>query len=69
MNNIEIFLPRKSTMNMERKDPKAVPSFNEDTVQKTSLPVISKEKSSTDSTGDHFENRPAFNSAKHTVLT
>ncbi|CAD1469417.1 unnamed protein product, partial [Heterotrigona itama] len=38
VNNIETFLPRTSTMNMERKHPMAVPSFNKDTIQKASLP-------------------------------
>lgn len=72
VSNIEIFLPRKSTMNIERKQPNAVPSFNEDTIQEASSIAILKGKSSTEDfviIGDvHSKNRPVFNWAKHTVL-
>lgn len=72
VSNIEIFLPRKSTMNIERKQPNAVPSFDKDTIQEASSIAILKGKSSTEDfviTGNvHSKNRPAFNWAKHTVL-
>lgn len=70
--NIEIFLPRKSTMNIERKQPNAVPSFNKDTIQEASSIAILKGKLSTEDfviiCDVHSKKRPAFNWIKHTVL-